>query len=387
MQDTDPAPTISQTERLANWIRLEQTPGVGRTSIRRLLAHFDTPADIFAAGVEHLCTLVSPARARALCAPPPPALTAQLARFAQWVAIPGNHLLTINDPAYPPLLRQIGDPPIVLYAIGRIELLSCPAVAMVGSRNASLQGIANARAFGQALSAAGRSIVSGLAMGIDAAAHEGGLREAGSTIAVLGTGADRIYPARNAELARRIAVQGCIVSEYPLGEGPLKSNFPRRNRIISGLASAVLVIEASEHSGSLITAEYAGDQGRDVFAIPGSIHSALSKGCHKLIKDGAKLVESVDDLLHDLQATPRLTLRRADREDEDEDEDADADADEEQAEHAVLLAALGYGPVDCDTIAAGCDLAPGKLAGQLLSLELAGKVERLPGGLFQRIKP
>lgn len=373
MQDTDPAPGSSPARSLVDWVRLEQTPGVGVRTIRRLLRHFPGPAAIFGAGYQHLSTLVSPARARALCAPPTPVLAARLARCEAWLALPGNHLLTIDDPAYPPLLRAIDDPPILLYAMGRIELLSCPAVAMVGSRNASLQGKANARAFGQALSATGRTIVSGLAMGIDAAAHEGGLREAGSTIAVLGTGADRIYPARNAELARRIAVDGCIVTEYGLGEGPLKTNFPRRNRIISGLVNAVLVVEASDRSGSLITADYAGDQGRDVFAIPGSIHSALSKGCHRLIKSGAKLVESVDDLLHDLHAQPRYSPA-LDGEDDEEDE------------HAALLAVLGHGPVDCDTIAAGSDVGPGKLAGQLLALELAGKVERLPGGLFQRIK-
>jgi DNA processing protein len=372
VQDTDPATATSQAARLADWIRLEQTPGVGRGSVRLLLDRYHHPHAIFSAGYEALAALVSPAKARALCEAPAPALAACVDAALAWLAQPANHLLTLDDPAYPPLLRQIADPPVLLYAIGRIELLSAPAVAIVGSRNASLQGVSNAGAFGHALSAAGLTIVSGLAAGIDAAAHEGGLRGSGSTVAVVGTGADRIYPGRNEALARRIAEQGCIVSEYSLGMGPLAGNFPRRNRVISGLACGVLVVEAAAASGSLITARVANDQGRDVFAIPGSIHSPLSKGCHKLIKAGAKLVESAADLLDELRVAPLAGF-------------ALPAGPEYDGEHLPLLLALGHGPVNAETLAALTDIDPGFLAGQLLALELEGHVERLPGGLFQRL--
>ena len=371
MQDTDPAPSTSQAAGLAHWIRLEQTPGVGPVTVQRLLDQFDHPHQIFCAGYDALAAIVSGSIARALCTIPD-GYAASLDRILAWCALPGNALLTLDHPAYPPLLRQIADPPVLLYATGQAALLSAPALAIVGSRNASLQGVANAGAFGQAMSGAGLTIVSGMALGIDAAAHEGGLRGAGSTVAVIGTGADRIYPRRNRELAYRIAAQGCIVSEYPLGMGPLSANFPRRNRLISGLSCAVLVVEAAAESGSLITARMAADQGRDVFAIPGSIHSPLTKGCHKLIKDGAKLVESAADLLEELRMAPLACM-------------APAPGPAYAGQFLALLHALGHGPVGADSLAALTHTNPGLLAGQLLALELAGQVERLPGGLFQRL--
>jgi DNA processing protein len=371
VQDTDPAPTISQAP-LADWIRLERTPGVGPVAVQQLLSRFPTPQNMFDAGYEALAALVSDDIARALSAPPDPALGAYLASVHDWLALPNRFVLPLDHPAYPPLLRQIPDPPILLYAIGRVALLSASAVAIVGSRNASAQGVANAGAFGHALSGAGLTVVSGMALGIDAAAHEGGLRGSGSTVAVIGTGADRIYPRRNQELAYRIAQHGCVVSEYSLGTHPLPGNFPRRNRLISGLSCAVLVVEAAAGSGSLITARTANEQGRDVFAIPGSIHAPLAKGCHALIKQGAKLVESVSDLLDELRVAPLARM-------------ASAPAPAYEGELQALLLALGHGPIDTDTLAALTDLAPGLLAGQLLSLELAGHVERLPGGLFQRL--
>ncbi len=371
MQDTDPAPADNQA-RLAAWIRLEHTPGVGRVTVRQLLDHFGDPQTIFAAGYDALGELVSPARARALCDLSPPLEAERIAAALRWLECPDHHLLTRDDPAFPPLLQHIPDAPFLLYAVGRIALLAGPALAMVGSRNASLQGMANARNFAHALSDAGLTIVSGMALGIDAAAHEGGLRGAGSTVAVVGTGVDRIYPRRNENLARRIAEHGCIVSEYSLGTPVSAGNFPRRNRIISGLSCGVLVVEAAAHSGSLITAHVALEQGRDVFAIPGSIHAPLAKGCHGLIKEGAKLVESVSDLLSELclspiTGAPGTGIR------------AYAGAE------LPLLLAMGQGPVHTDTLAEMTDIAPAFLAGQLLSLELAGEIERLPGGLFQRI--
>ena len=372
MQDTDPTPFHSQAERLAGWLRLHQTPGVGRLSAVALVQRFGSPQAVFAAGFEVLRQHVSPARARALSAAPAAAVAASVDATLAWLSRPGNVLLTFDDPAYPALLRQIPDPPLLLYAVGRTELLGMPCVAIVGSRNATAQGVANAGAFAQALSSAGLTVVSGLALGIDAAAHQGGLRGPGATVAVIGTGADRIYPRRNEALTRRIAAEGCIVSEYPLGTPPLGDNFPRRNRLISGLSCAVLVIEAAAGSGSLITARVAAEQGRDVFAIPGSIHAPLAKGCHQLIKAGAKLVESIADLLDDLQVAPLARLNIA-------------PAQSYQGDYGALLSALGQGPIDYDTLAGLTEAHLGTLATQLLSLELAGHVERLPGGFFQRV--
>lgn len=373
MQDTDPAPATSQAASLADWIRLEHSAGVGPVAVQRLLELFDHPQGIFGAGHAALAEVLGAPAARALCTPPSQALRDYIDSVLTWQSIATHHVLTLDHPDYPALLRQIADPPIVLYALGRVALLAGPALAIVGSRNASLQGAANAAAFGQALSGAGLTIVSGMALGIDAAAHRGGLRGAGSTIAVVGTGADRIYPRANRDLAHQIAREGCIVSEYPLGTGPAKGNFPRRNRLISGLSCAVLVVEAAASSGSLITAGLANEQGRDVFAIPGSIHSPLSKGCHKLIKTGAKLVDSAADLLDELQRAPLAGLAPA--------------APAYAGAYLPLLQLMGHGPVDIDTLASLTDADPGTVAGQLLSLELAGQLERLPSGMFQRLNP
>jgi DNA processing protein len=371
VQDTDLRPALAPAD-LAGWIRLAQTPGVGSATVRTLLVRFGSPQHIFDAGYRALCADVAAPVARALCEPPPDAVVRQVALTIEWLGQPGNHLLTLLDAAYPPALSHIADPPPLLYLKGRPELLSAPMLAIVGSRNATLQGKANAELFAQALSCAGLTIVSGLALGIDAAAHEGALGGPGSTVAVVGTGADTVYPARNHALARRISAEGCIVSEYPLGTPPLSHNFPRRNRIISGLAAGVLVVEAAAQSGSLITAQLAAAQGREVFAIPGSIHSALAKGCHKLIKDGAKLVEAAADVLEELRMSPLATM-------------AVAPAANASGAGAGVLAAMGHEPVNADTLARACAGAGDQLSLILLELELAGKVERLPGGLFQRL--
>jgi DNA processing protein len=358
----------------AAWLRLMDTPGVGPVTARALLSAFGLPGAVFCAGFDALHHVVPSPVARALAGPVPDSTQALIEATLAWLQLPGNHLLTLADAAYPRLLLEIADPPPLLYLKGRLDLLTRPALAVVGSRNASAQGVANAEHFSQALSEAGLTIVSGLALGIDAAAHRGGLRGFGSTIAVIGTGIDLVYPYSNRVLAGLIAEQGCVVSEYALATPALPANFPRRNRLISGLARAVLVIEAAARSGSLITARMAGEQGRDVFAIPGSIHSALAKGCHALIKQGAKLVESADDVLVELQlpaaavsAEPVLELVPA-----------------LDAELQALLVALGHDPVDVDGLAqrAGQDAAG--VMGRLLTLELDGLVERLPGGLFQR---
>lgn len=372
MQDTDLRPARFPAD-LAGWIRLEQTPGVGGATVRSLLAAFGSPQHIFDAGVGALAAHVPAAVARALCTPPADAVERQVALAADWLGQAGNHLLTLDDAAYPAALSHIPDPPPLLYLKGRPELLAAPMLAVVGSRNATLQGKANAEVFAQALSCAGVTIVSGLALGIDAAAHEGALGGPGSTVAVIGTGADKIYPALNQALARRIAQEGCIVSEYALGTPPLSHNFPRRNRIISGLAAGVLVVEAAARSGSLITAQLAAAQGREVFAIPGSIHSALAKGCHQLIREGAKLVESAADVLGELRLSPLATARAT-------------LAATVSGAAAAVLAAMGHDPLDAGTLARACAGIGDQLSLILLELELAGQVERLPGGLLQRLK-
>ncbi|TFW29962.1 DNA-processing protein DprA [Massilia horti] len=372
MQDTDPIPAASRNRQIADWLRLEQAAGVGCRTARLLLNQFGSPQAIFNAGNAALAAHVSPAQARALCAPPPRETAALIEATLAWLAQPNHHVLTLHDAAYPPLLANIDDPPLLLYLKGRIELLRQPALGIIGSRNASEQGKTSARSFAHALANAGLTIVSGLALGIDAAAHEGALAGPGSTIAVVGTGLDRIYPARNEALARRIAVEGCIVSEYALGTPPIASNFPRRNRVISALSAGVLVVEAAAQSGSLITANLAAEQGREVFALPGSIHSSLSKGCHKLIRDGAQLVETADEILAALHMSPLVA--------------APAVAQSEcLPEDTPLLAALGHGPVEFDALLARIGSTAAALNSELLMFELDGQIERLPGGQFQRI--
>ncbi|MES2076080.1 MAG: DNA-processing protein DprA [Pseudomonadota bacterium] len=356
---------LSDSQR--DWLRLERVPGIGLLSARRLLEQFGTPGAVLRAPPQRLRELLRPAQAEALARAlqPDAAFDAHCAAIDAWLATPNRHLLAPDHPDYPAGLRQLADPPLLLYVVGRTELLAGPALAVVGSRNASAQGLRNAERFAEALSHAGLAVVSGLALGIDAAAHRGGLRGAGSTVAVVGTGADRIYPARNGALARQIAEQGCLVSEYPLGTTPRPENFPKRNRLISALARGVLVVEAAAGSGSLITARLALDLGREVYAIPGSIHSALSKGCHALLRDGATLVESADDILGQLggAAPPAPDARFVD----------------------ALLDALGYDPATADVLAGRLGVGAAELHGQLLALELAGLLERLPGGIYQRV--
>jgi len=375
VHDTDPHPAADRATLIADWLRLEQASGVGCRSAHALLSAFGAPGAIFKAGVAALSVHVAPHQARALCAPVTPALATLVEATLAWLAQPGHHLITFHDPLYPAALAEIPDPPLLLYIAGRIEMLARPLVAVVGSRNASVQGRVDAESFAAALSGAGLSVVSGLALGIDTAAHEGALRGSGSTVAVVGTGLDRVYPARNRDLAHRIAEHGCIVSEYALGTPPLAANFPRRNRVISGLAAGVLVIEAAAQSGSLITAQMAAEQGREVFALPGSIHSALAKGCHRLIRDGAQLVETVDEVLLAMQVSPLVAMGQ----------DGDAPPAAASAEDADLLVALGHDPVALDDLLARLGSDPGELGGRLLGLELAGLVAQLPGGRIQRI--
>lgn len=354
-------------DELADWLHLALIPGLGGEGQRRLLQAFGEPAAVFSASLGSLSKLLGNALAERVLHHD---VTAEVAAALTWADQPGNQILTLADADYPRALLTIADPPLLLYAKGRTELLNRPAFAIVGSRNATRQGEANAEAFAQTLAAAGLTIVSGMAAGIDAAAHRGALREAAATIAVIGTGCDRIYPARNERLAREIAAKGAIVSEFPLGTPPLAGNFPRRNRIIAGLGRGCLVVEATKQSGSLITARLAAEAGRDVFAIPGSIHSPQSKGCHALIKQGAKLVESAQDILEELR-WERVA--------------ASTGHEEEKAEDDPILAALGHDPCDLDTLAARTGLTADALLAQLLTFEMSGRVAQLPGGRYQRL--
>jgi len=284
-------------------------------------------------------------------------------------------LVAWDDPSYPPALLELTDAPPVLCYAGRRELLNGPAIAIVGSRNATPRGVEHAEAFARALSDAGFTVVSGLALGIDAGAHRGGLEGAASSIAVLGTGLDHIYPAANKPLARQLAAAGGVLSEFPLGTPPLKQNFPRRNRLISGLARGVLVVEATLDSGSLITARLAAEQGREVFAIPGSIDSPFSKGSHRLIRDGAKLVETAADVLEELGVAARPSAAG---------EASGVEAPSEPRRR--VLAALGHDPADVDVLTVRTGLPAERVTAVLVELELAGRVALLPGGTYQRLK-
>jgi DNA processing protein len=303
-----------------------------------------------------------------------------------WLRQPSNHLITLDDPCYPSALQQIADPPPLLYLIGDVELLNLPQIALVGSRNASVQGLENARSYAHYLSQSGLIPVSGLALGIDAAAHQGALEGMGMTVAVLGSGVDRIYPARHQLLARQIVEQGgVLVSELALGTAPRAQHFPKRNRIISALSLGVLVVEAALRSGSLITARQALEQGREVFALPGSIHNPLSKGCHSLIRQGALLVDSAEQILQEL-APLLIQPAMATAEVEAASVDVAPTASDENPLSPVeqqLLDAIGFDPVALDQLVLRCQLPVEQIQAQLLSLELQGWLTPVPGG-YQR---
>ncbi len=361
---------MSEDRGLAGWLKLTHTPGLGASAARSLLARFGLPENVLGASVAQLEGVVGPAAARALRAERD---TTFVERALDWVRDPGHAIVTLADEEYPKALLDIPDPPILLYATGRLELLSRPALAIVGSRNATPQGLRNAEQFARAFSESGLTIVSGLALGIDAAAHRGALSAPGSTIAVLGTGVDVVYPPQNAQLAARIAQAGLLLSEFALGAAGAAHHFPRRNRLISGLAQGCLVVEAALASGSLITARAAAEQGREVFAIPGSIHSPLSKGCHALLKQGAKLVESAEDVLVELTGFRRTGV-------------ANTHAEKPQASKDPLLEHMGFDPVDLDSLCSRSGLPVERVSADLLRLELAGRIAALPGGTYQRLK-
>ncbi len=368
---------MTQEPGLASWLQLTLSPGLGAATLRELLKQFGLPEKVLALPRAQLARYATP---QALAALDSEEVARAVERALAWAEQPGRALVTLGDAAYPRLLLEIPDPPALLYCRGRTEFLNRPALAVVGSRNATAQGASNAEQFARTFSAAGLAIVSGLAQGIDAAAHRGGLAAEGSTIAVLGTGIDVTYPAVNAALAEQIAERGLLVSEYPLGTKALAHNFPRRNRLISGLAQGCLVVEAALASGSLITARAAAEQGREVFAVPGSIHSPLAKGCHALIKSGAKLAESAEDVLSELAAFRRTGFASTRAAAQRPAEGAAASLDNDP-----LLACMGFDPVDVDSLCARAGLPAERVSAELLRLELAGRVAALPGGLYQRV--
>jgi len=377
---------------LKAWLRLTLSPRIGNHAARRLLAEFGSAPAVFEQEPGRLRELGTDKLASSLLQEPP-SLAAQLQTTLEWLnAGEDRRIVTLGDPGYPASLLDIEDPPLMLYMLGdqagqgqtAIHNAAC-CIAIVGSRNPTPQGEVNARHFAKALGSAGLCVISGLALGIDAAAHDGALLAGAGTIAVVGTGLDRVYPKGNLALAHRIAQQGLIVSEFPLGTPPLTANFPKRNRIISGLAQGVLVVEAALKSGSLITARLAAEQGKEVFAIPGSIHSPQSRGCHLLIKQGAKLVETVEDVLEEMKLPASYRLGNVTTECIETNRGDLNHITGTTGESGALLAALGFEVSSLDALQARTGLSTAELQARLLELELDGHIARLPGGLFQRL--
>ena len=364
-------------DELGAWLRLLLVPGIGREGARRLLAGFGSPQAVVQASEQALATVAGPRLAAEILTEPAD-LGTSLAAVRRWLdGDEGRQVLTLGDPGYPRILLESPDPPLLLYLQGDPAHMAGPAIAVVGSRKPTPQGLDNARRFAQAFGEAGHVVVSGLALGVDGAAHEGALASGAPTVAVVGTGLDRVYPRRHLELARRIAQQGVLVSEFLPGTPPLAENFPQRNRIIAGLSLGTVVVEAALQSGSLITARLANEAGREVFAVPGSIHAEQSRGCHALIREGARLVESAAEVLDELRQPPlRLAPARA---------SALAPAPVAEGDRPdPLLDALGHDPVTLDSLQARTGWPTAELLARLLELELDGRVARLPGGLFQR---
>jgi len=406
----------STRESLQAWLRLSLTPRVGNKTARALLQGFGLPEQIFQQSPAELQTLVSPAISQQLCTLPAELETLLDVTWA-WLNTPapvrrasdkplqtegaviGKRLLTLADPDYPQSLLLIPDPPLILYAMGQTQhlhwlspapLKAPRAVAIVGSRNPTPQGSLNAQEFAHSLAQAGLTVISGLALGIDTAAHQGAL--AGGTlanplhtVAVVGTGLDRVYPQQNHALAQHIAQQGLLLSEYPLNTPPVMANFPKRNRLIAGLSQGCLVVEAALRSGSLITAKQAVEMGKEVFAIPGSIHTTVAKGCHDLIKQGAKLVDSAQDILEEMKDLPLASMAFSPSHPSDIHPTA-LDAKPTSPPLANRLAAhLGHAPVGLDELQRRSGLPTSQLQAELFQMELAGTLGRLPGGLYQQL--
>ncbi|MEN8204761.1 MAG: DNA-processing protein DprA [Pseudomonadota bacterium] len=368
------------TDTLKHWLALYHAPGVGAVTFHLLLEACPNLQDLPRSGSGQLHKLGLPQKAiDALMHPDTEAITRDL----EWQDRPGNRIMTCHDPDYPVLLSQMDTPPPILYIHGNTDILGEPLLAMVGSRNPTTAGARTATDFARHLSAAGLVISSGLALGIDAASHRGALDAGAPTVAVMGTGLDRVYPARHRELARQIADRGVLISEFPVGTAPRPENFPRRNRIISGLSLGTLVVEAAMRSGSLITARHAGDQGREVFAIPGSIHNSLARGCHHLIRQGAKLVETAEDVMEELGilATSCYPAGQTTAETRVATEPSKLDPEYQQ-----LIDFIEFDNTSIDQLVGSSGLTPAEVSSMLLQLELSGYIASSPGGLYNRLK-
>jgi DNA processing protein len=404
-------------EELAAWLRLDLARGLRPAALRALLGAFGLPQNVLAQPFAALAAVAGADAARAALAEPGPDFAPQLAALRAWRATPGNALITLADPAYPARLLAMPDPPPLLYVKGRLDLLHARAVAVVGSRSATPQAVDDATRFARTLAAAGLTVVSGLALGVDGAAHRGALEERGGTVAVIGTGADLVYPPSHHSLAKQIAAHGTLVSEWPLGTPARSANFPQRNRVIAALVEGVVVVEAAQRSGSLITARLANEMGRDIFALPGSIHAPLTRGCHGLIKQGAQLVETPEEVLEALKVAPRADAAHASAAQQRKRGPKVSvlfDGAQRQAQVTLplafeasstvaaeraaktkppaslgadaqrLLEALGHAPATLEILAQRTDMAEAVLQGTLLQLELAGHLDVLPGGWFVR---
>ena len=367
-------------DTLKHWLALYHTPGVGAVTFHQLLESFPNLQELPRTDSEALHKLgLSRKAIDALQQPDATAITRDL----EWQDKPGNRIMTCHDPDYPALLLQLESPPPLLYIHGQTNILGEPLLAMVGSRNPSAAGVRTATDFARHLAASGLVISSGLALGIDAACHRGALDAGMPTVAVMGTGLDRVYPARHRDLARQIAEQGALVSEFPIGTAPRAENFPRRNRIISGLSLGTVVIEAAIRSGSLITARYAGDQGREVFAIPGSIHNPLARGCHHLIRQGAKLVETAQDVMDELGmlAESCYPAAQAAAVSDMADEPLKLGPDYQQ-----LIDFIGFDNTSIDQLVCSSGLTPAGVSSMLLQLEMSGYIASNHGGTYNRLK-
>lgn len=362
----------SESDEVSAWVALTQIQGLGHTKIYQLLKKFGSPNNVLSASTSQLKEIVSDSVAKKIHQ----GIQEEAGQTTlSWLEKDGNHIITLADDEYPQRLLEIADPPAVLYAIGDLQWLNHPSIAIVGSRNATPQGEKNAHSFAHEMCNQGLCIVSGMALGIDGAAHRGAIKSTGATIAVVGTGVDIVYPAKHRELAHQIAERGLIISEFPLGTPSKAQNFPRRNRIISGLSSGCLVVEANIKSGSLITARQAAEQGREVFAIPGSIHSPVSKGCHQLIKQGAKLVESAQDILEEIKNIVP----------EHDPFGSTAQMGSKPLETSTLLDLMGFEAISFETLLTSSALTTEALSSMLMLLELEGKVTTVPGGNYQRL--
>lgn len=365
------------------WISLSSIHGVGTQTFYQLLKTFGNPANVYAASYNQLKEVVSEKVAAEITQG---VNEEALKDVIHWLSQPNNHLVTLADAHYPKALLEITDPPPLLYAKGNVALLNLPSIAIVGSRNASVQGEKNAEAFAHDLCSYGLCIISGLALGIDGAAHRGALKVNGATIAVVGTGLDIVYPAKHRDLAHQIVERGLIISEFALGTPSKPQNFPKRNRIISGLSLGCLVVEANLQSGSQITARLAAEQGREVFAIPGSIHSPMSKGCHQLIKQGAKLVDCLQDIVEDLGLNRGINSDlNSNLDNLNPDNAASNTTEKNNTANNPLLILMGFEPMTLENLVHLSSLTVSEVSSMLMLLELEGRVASLTGGQYQKI--